>query len=247
MNTFDLKKQYQAGIAPVIILAIVLAVAVIGGGAAYYFMGSSGSSTMESSPDGESAPSSAGAKMDEDSPEALESGTEVAQSFEQIFAFNRSLECTWRPPAQAEGESMEGFVEGKLYTSGGKGRSMATMTINGMPSEANAIYDGGTVTSWVSLGGQEFGFIMTPEEMQNESTELTEEERRQAEQYRSEMIVSCKPWTADESFFTPPSDVNFDTLSPLMDAPENANPESMEGFEMPTEEQLKMMREMQNR
>ena len=246
MDHSSTRKTFQTGIAPVIIIGIVLAVALIGGGVAFYLSGGSGTSTMETT-DTSGAP--AEGKLAADSPEALTSGAEVSRSFEQIFAANQSLECTWKPPATAGEEAMEGFVEGKLYTAGNRGRSMAKLQINGVASEVNAVYNETGITSWFDMAGQRFGFIMTNEDLATENESMTEEEIKQAEQYRNEMIVSCKPWTVDESMFVIPSDVNFNTpgIGTGFEETPTADGMTSEGMEgIPSQEEIdKMMREME--
>lgn len=251
MNSLFHKKPLQAGIAPVIIIAAVLIIGAIGGGAVYYSSTRS-TSTMEGvTPT--AAPSGTG-KMAVDSPEALTSGAEVSRSFEQIFATKQNLECTWKPPATAGEEAMEGFVEGKLWTTGDRGRSTAKMNLAGMESEVNAIYNEKGITSWASIAGQKFGFIITNDQMQAENEKMTEEERRQAEQYRDEMIVSCKPWTPDETYFEPPADVSFDTIDPAtvtdipIDQITNIPDFGADTMEQPSDsERNKMMRELESR
>lgn len=254
MTSPHIRKPSQAGLAPVIIIAIVLAVVAIGGGAAYVYLNPSGPSGSRMMEKEDTAKSKGGAgKMAADSAEALSSGSEVSRSFEQIFAANQNLECTWKPPATAGEEAMEGFVEGKLYTAGTRGRSMATLQINGIPSEVNAVYNETGITSWFEMAGQKFGFVMTNEEMAAQDDTLTQEERQQAEQYRDEMIVSCVPWTPDESMFVIPSDVNFDTpgIGAGFEATSGTGAETMipdSGEGMPSQEEMqKLMREMESR
>ncbi len=136
----------------------------------------------------------------------VSNGAEVSWSVEQILGVSESLECTWRPPQ----EPMKGFEEGKLWTSGGKGRSTATFVLNAGPAEANAIYDGESVTGWFEVMGVKQGFKMNKAELDAANESMTPQEREQAEQYRSEMIVSCRPWNPDPSYFVVPSDVSFD-------------------------------------
>jgi hypothetical protein len=211
MQPISPRKPHQAGLAPVIIIAIVFGVLALGGGA--YYLSRNGSIQDTTATEGATGTGGTGGsgtgtegKLDARSPEALTSGAEVSWSVEQILGVSESLECTWRPPQ----EPMKGFEEGKLWTSGGKGRSTATFVLNAGPAEANAIYDGESVTGWFEVMGVKQGFRMNKAELDAANESMTQQEREQAEQYRSEMIVSCKPWNPDPSFFVVPSDVSFD-------------------------------------
>lgn len=122
-----------------------------------------------------------------------------------LVARGQNLECDWKLPVQ-----QPGFSDGKLWTTGNKGRSTIAGTVSDMSMEANAIYADGTVFSWVDLAGQKKGFKITPEEAKQMNNTMSPEEKQQAEQIRQQMVFHCQPWTPDPTKFTLPTDVVFE-------------------------------------
>lgn len=200
MVTQHSKLTLQSGIGTLLIIGIIGAVLVIGG-IGYAAMKSSRMAPSESATapaESAAAPTGTTARLDD--------GTERTATFEQLLSAGQNLECDWKMPQGAQ-ENLMG--SGKLYATSNMGRSMYTGTVNGVTMEGNAIYKDGGVTGWMMVNGQKFGFRMSEEEIASSNAALTEDQKKQAEQIRSEMIVSCKPWTPDMSFFEVPSDITF--------------------------------------
>ena len=189
----------QQGLAPLVIVIIVAVVALAGAGA-YYAMRGTGSAASTDS----TATGSASGTSEETS---LETTGEMKTDLMSLVSKGQNLECTWRMPV-AEGEETP-FGEGKLWTTGNKGRSTITGNPAGMQMEGNAIYTQETIYSWISSDMFKMGFKFTPETIKELNDGMSAEERQQAEQIRKEMIVNCKSWTPDESKFVVPTDVEF--------------------------------------
>lgn len=132
---------------------------------------------------------------------------ETTSTLPDIIGKGQNLECDWRMPTDA-GETNP-FGTGKLYTAGNKGRSMISGNSSGMSIDGNAIYKDGDAYSWITVAGTTMGFKFDKAELESMSSEMTAEQKQQAEQIRAKMIFSCKPWTPDESKFVLPTGVEF--------------------------------------
>lgn len=190
----------QSGIGVIVIIGIVTAVLVLGG-VAYTVLTSNNSADSKSVTNATIPQGNPGT-----SETRIDDGTKQKATFEQLLKTGQSMQCDWKMPSVAD-DAIAG--SGKLYTTASMGRSMYSGTVNGITMEGNAIYKNGGVTGWMQMNGQKFGFAMTPEEIATSNASLTEDQKKQAEQIRSEMIVSCKPWTPDMSYFEIPSDITF--------------------------------------
>lgn len=189
------QKTLQAGLAPIALIGIVIAILLVGA-AGWYFI--SGRSTT---------PSGSTETPETESREQVAEPTgEISDTMEALIGRGQSLECDWKMPNMPEGAAMS---NGKLWTTGNKGRSQVSGNVSGMSMEANAIFKDNTVYSWVMFGGQKMGFKMNPEELSDANNSMSAEQKQQAEQIRSQMIFNCQAWTPDESKFALPSDIIF--------------------------------------
>jgi len=151
-----------------------------------------------------SAPSTA---SDRSTTETASPTGDMSSTITDLVARGQSLECDFKMPT-VTGQPNP-FGTGKLYTTGKKGRSMISGNASGMNMEANAIYEDETAYSWITVAGTTMGFKFDKDKMDSMSSEMTPEQKQQAEQVRASMLFQCKPWTPDESKFVLPTGVEF--------------------------------------
>ena len=180
------------------VVAIILGVIILAGVGAYVMMNRPTSSKSKSAATGKSAPLNKEV--------AVPTG-ELSSTFEDLVGKGKNLECDWKLPTS--GTTPNPFGTGKLYTAGNRGRSMISGSASGMSIDGNGIYKDGVAYSWVSVGGTTVGFKFDKAELEKMSSEMTPEQKQQAEQIRAKMIFQCKSWTPDESKFALPTGVEF--------------------------------------
>ncbi len=154
-----------------------------------------------------STPSAAMERASDATEESTIPAGETTSTLPGIIEQGKNLECDWKLPTDA-GEANP-FGTGKLYTTANKGRSMISGNSSGMSIDGNAIYKDGEAYSWITVAGTTMGFKFDKAELENMNSEMTPEQKQQAEQIRAKMIFDCKPWTPDESKFTLPTGVEF--------------------------------------
>lgn len=200
-----MSKYTEKGFAPIIIIIAVVLLAGIGGGA--YYMSQKGKTPT--SPEAAATDTA----MTQDATTATETTNQSADGIERITASffdlagnNRNLECDWKP------EFLPDFKVAKVWISGSKVRSHieATENMAKQPIVADAVFKDGGLTSWVGVAGMKpVGFKMTKEEIEKANTDMTPEQKKQADQYMKKSVYECKAWTVDESKFEVPADVTF--------------------------------------
>jgi hypothetical protein len=116
----------------------------------------------------------------------------------------------------------------------------------------------GKAYSWVAMDGMPtFGFTVDQETAKNAAAQLSDEQKKQSEQWRENMSLRCKPWVVDESQFDLPKDVNFDGgMGGMMQGMMSASGsipsmkgmpslDSMKAGKVPTPEEIKAMQQIQ--
>lgn len=163
--------------------------------------------TMMRRPSSSSNPSAAMERASDATAESTVPAGETTSTLPGIIEQGKNLECDWKLPT--DNGAANPFGTGKLYTTANKGRSEITGNSGGMNIDGNAIYKDGEAYSWITVAGTTMGFKFDKAELENMNSEMTPEQKQQAEQIRSKMIFSCKSWTPDESKFTLPTGVEF--------------------------------------
>lgn len=179
-------------------VTVIIAVVAIVGALTFFLMRSTTSSGITSGMPLSDAPA------EETVPTQALNDTQT--TIPDIIGRGEDLECEWKLPANAEETP---FNKGKLWTSGNQGRSTIDTDINGIKVQANAIYKDSTAYSWMEVNGTKLGFKYPQRSLDEYNDKMTPQERQQAEQIRQEMIVTCDPWTVDETKFALPEDVSF--------------------------------------
>ena len=187
---FFLQKGFSA------VLVILIVVILLAGVGVY---------SMMRRPNATSPSTATNQSANTDSRESQPTGGENT-TITDIVGRGQNLECDWRLP---ESGSENPFGTGKLYTTGSKGRSTISGGTEGISINADAIYRDEEVYSWMKVGETTLGFKFDKKEIEDIASNLTPEQKQQADQLRAKMIFSCKPWAPDESKFTLPSGVEF--------------------------------------
>jgi len=182
-----------------ILLGIIIAAVLIFAAGGYYMLNRSAKSASPSA-------SGSAAKSQKNENPKQEPINGASSTIQDVVGKGQNLECDWHMP---DAGSSNPFGTGKLYTTGNKGRSMISGNASGMSIDGNGIYKDGTAYSWVTVAGTTVGFKFDKEKLNQMNSEMTPEQKKQAEQIRAKMIFSCKPWTPDESKFVLPTGVEF--------------------------------------
>lgn len=132
--------------------------------------------------------------------------SDLRTTMPDVIGRGEDLECEWKLPEEAEETP---FNSGKLWTTANQGRSTIDTDINGIKVQANAIYKDNNAYSWMEVNGTKLGFKYSQRNLDEMNDKMTPQERQQAEQIRQQMIVTCDPWTVDETKFALPEDVSF--------------------------------------
>jgi hypothetical protein len=181
-------------------LLVILATAIILGIGAYIL---SHGTTYSPLP---SMRSSAQRAQAQATPDATLTSGEITSSIPDIVGHGQNLECEIKIPIHGPDNP---FSNGKLWTSGGKGRSTISAHAAGIPMDANAIYQNGIAYTWIITGGQKIGMKFNPDAINDADMSLSPQQRQQAEQLRSSMLFTCQPWAPDDTKFQLPADVEF--------------------------------------
>lgn len=126
-----------------------------------------------------------------------------SSTFANLIAAGQTVECTF--------EKADGSQKGTIYVAGEKLRGEFFMNQNGSTYPMHMIRDTEKMYTWGGPMGEGQGMVI-PANMRGgnpmggpSATSMDEE-----------MDFTCKPWAADPSQFTPPSDVAFQDLGQLM-------------------------------
>jgi len=127
-----------------------------------------------------------------------------------LSRLGREVQCT----------ILDDEYQATVYVSGEKFLTDATYTQDGETGNYHSISDGEYMYTWTSLEPQ--GIKMSLEQLKDQAESM--EETQQYEEVVShdeEYSFSCMPWSAQDSMFVPPSDVDFidfqEQLSQMMD------------------------------
>lgn len=131
-----------------------------------------------------------------------------ASSLKDLIALGSSQKCTF---------SSEGS-EGTIYVSGGKSRGDFSTTASGSTSKGHMMFDG--KMSYVWMDGQAQGYKMSLESADdNKPTNTpTNTPTQSGVDYDKQMDYNCEKWSADNSMFVLPSNVEFLDMATMMDS-----------------------------
>ncbi len=131
-----------------------------------------------------------------------------ASSLKDLIALGTSQKCTF---------SSEGS-EGTMYVAGGKSRGDFSTTAAGSTSKGHMMFDG--KMSYVWMDGQTQGYKMSLDSVDgNKPTNApTNTPTQSGVDYDKQMDYSCEKWSADNSMFVLPSNVEFLDIAAMMDS-----------------------------
>lgn len=107
--------------------------------------------------------------------------------------------CTFSTQKQAS-------TNGTIYVSGGKLRGDFTSTNQGQTINGHMLVDSGFSYIWTDLNKQGMKVAITEAQVNTAANS-------QAMDLNQDVSYSCKPWVADESKFTLPTDITFMTFT----------------------------------
>jgi len=107
--------------------------------------------------------------------------------------------------------------EGTVYVAAERMRGNFTTTVDGKTTVAHMIIDNNTMYNWVDGENTGFTFAFDPEDADVEEGEAdTPTQSDESVDLDKEVDYNCSPWSVDNSFFTPPADVDFQDFSSMM-------------------------------
>ncbi len=197
------------------IVAALLAVVVVGGGATYYLSGKHVTSDA-------AAPLSETAKSTESATATpAAAATETAsvaakgKSLKELIASAMTAKCTVTTSSEQSDSS------GMVYVTGGKLRSDFTNTMKTGPAAgkvqvAHMIVDTEYSYMWGD-GMMKIGIKMATKDMLDVKPENGNTPQNQAAVDMNEKSdYKCSSWKANSSYFTPPSDIEFQDMGAMM-------------------------------
>ena len=130
-------------------------------------------------------------------------------SVQDLINLGKSTKCVLQAK---EGESI---ISGTTYISGNKARSDFQTTGAGQAAmTGHFISDGTWMYSWSDTAkNQAVKFKM--DELQKPEFK-SQADTNGADNYEDKMDYKCYPWSADQSFFAPPTDINFTDYTQMM-------------------------------
>lgn len=132
------------------------------------------------------------------------------KSIKDLLSAGSSQQCTFTTKVEGADAS------GTAYVSGGKVRVDSTATVNSATMNTHMIIKDNTSYSWTD--GQAMGYMMEfdPNAMSDNDTDTDSDTSSQNMDVNKYVDYSCSGWSADESVFTPPASVKFQSMGSMM-------------------------------
>lgn len=137
------------------------------------------------------------------------------KSLLDFFSMTGSLKCTF---ADKTANS-----SGTVYAAVGKMRGDFQSAVNGTTTQSHMVNDGSYVYIWTD--GQKTGYKMSLASVKSEASQAIskmqngpgpQQSSSQGMDMKKQSDYSCGPWAADNSLFTPPTDVTFTDYTSMM-------------------------------
>lgn len=169
-----------------VIIAIVTAVIIIGGGIALYMANSSNTEQSQT--------------------KKTETTNETETSLSALLEKSEPRKCTY------SGEVKSGEYSGTAYFSSDKQmRNDYESTTNGKTRSGSMIITGDTQYFWNAETKKGFKTAIKADDSQQTNTEENDSVDTNAK-----FTFKCSDWSVDDTMFTPPSDVNIQDLTQVM-------------------------------
>lgn len=177
----------------IIIAAVVVLLIIVGAGAYVMFKNSSASPQMDNSD-----------KMMKE-----EGAMEGKNSLKALLTSGSSQMCTFKDLVD------DADYDGTVYVSGGKMRGDFTSTTNGQTYMTHMIIKDNTMHSWTD--GQAMGYMMAFDVNAAMDSQKDNKDSAPKTVDIDKMIdYQCSGWSVDESKFTPPASVKFQSMGEMM-------------------------------
>lgn len=173
------------------LIGVVLLLAAVGGGYYLYSRNTSNVSTGSNQ-----------ARITDDT--QSENGT-FKGTLNELVKRGGNYKCNWNFK-----EDMT-YMKGTTYVSGNKFSGEATAKTNDVELVTHMVGNGSTVYSWASVAGITTGTKFSYNEL-DQDREITEEDKKNAEQAFKQLDYKCSGWTPDPTKFVVPTDINFVTV-----------------------------------
>lgn len=135
-------------------------------------------------------------------------------TFADFFGSGENVYCTF------SGDYDEGVSgEGEFWYANDKMRVEATTRVDGEVYTSNMINDGDKVYVWGGTAAGMQAMVMDADTAMNEdSTDSTQTEQAAARVDMQQRVqYECNPWSARDTQFVPPSDIEFVDMQAMMD------------------------------
>lgn len=176
----------------IIIAAIIVLLVIVGAGAYLMFKNSSTSPQMDNSD-----------KMMNE-----EGAMEGKNSLKALLTSGQSQMCTFKDLVD------DADYNGTVYVAGGKMRGDFTSTTNGQTYMTHMIIKDNTMHSWTD--GQATGFTMAFDVNAAMNSQEDTKDAPKTVDIDKMIDYECSGWSVDESKFTPPASVKFQSMGEMM-------------------------------
>lgn len=129
----------------------------------------------------------------------------TSSSLKDLLALGKSQKCTFSVNTEDQNSS------GTFYIAGGKSRGMITAQANGTNINSNILYDGDTSYMWQEGTNTGFKFKVNEQEAKDAQTQA-----QGNIDPNQKFDMQCEGWSADDSMFVVPNNINFQDFSSVM-------------------------------
>lgn len=137
----------------------------------------------------------------------------TGKSIKDLLTSGQSQMCTFTDKVEGSESS------GTAYVSGGRVRVDATSSSNGQTLASHIILKDNKMYSW--MDNQSMGYMMEfdPNKMMDNSSSSADSASSQNVDINKYVDYKCSAWTADESKFSEPSNIKFQSMGGVMMKP----------------------------
>jgi len=126
---------------------------------------------------------------------------------------NNLLESNTPQACSYSSSSTSGTVDGTVYVADGKMRADYTSTNGSDTLTGHMIIDSGYSYVWMEGSKQGYKTAINQQAPETSPSPTAQENNQESSNLDQKVSYTCSAWTVDESKFTFPSDVNFNTIA----------------------------------
>jgi len=138
-------------------------------------------------------------------------GDKISGKFADLINAGRSMECTF------SGETDGYKTTGTVFVAGKNMRGDFNSESKGKMMDSHMIQNGETIYSWTTQPKQGMMMKITKEDQASDLDESNTSPNKSFEDMDKNYDYQCKNWGGDQSKFQPPSDIQFQDLSVMME------------------------------